>query len=76
MYSPNLSLYLQRIKHNGNSAVTLENLKLIQLQHLLNVTFENLEIHINIDPLHIENRILNEKSGGIAFSKTLYYLIF
>ena len=69
MYKEN---YLRRIGiENYNILPTLENLKLLQKQHLLNIPFENLDIHLKRQiVLNTENfgrKILEEKRGGFCY---------
>ncbi|MEO6590220.1 MAG: arylamine N-acetyltransferase [Pyrinomonadaceae bacterium] len=64
--------YLRRIGvENGDIAPTLENLKLLQKQHLLNVPFENLDIHwerlILLDVGKFYEKIVGEKRGGFCY---------
>ena len=64
--------YLRRIGIEKNDvAPTLENLKLLQRQHLLNVPFENLDIHwkrpINLDTKKFDEKIIGEKRGGFCY---------
>ncbi len=56
--------YLRRIGiEKTNIAPTLENLKFLQRQHLLNVPFENLDIHRK-RPIILENKSFYEKIVG------------
>jgi N-hydroxyarylamine O-acetyltransferase len=64
--------YLNRIGIEKNDiAPTGENLKLLQRQHLLNVPFENLDIHwkrpILLDVGRFYNKIVEEKRGGFCY---------
>ena len=49
----------------------MENLKLLQKQHLLNVPFENLDIHwkrpIFLDTEKFYEKIIEEKRGGFCY---------
>ena len=64
--------YLRRIGiKNYNILPTLDNLKLLQKQHLLNIPFENLDIHLK-RPIVLNNenfarKILEEKRGGFCY---------
>lgn len=66
-----LEKYLKRIKLEKALKADLETLKEIQMNHLLNVPFENLYIFSNkslsleIDDLF--EKIVNEKKGGICY---------
>lgn len=60
----NEKAYLRRIGiEKTNIAPTLENLKLLQRQHLLRVPFENLDIHWT-RPIVLENKAFYEKIVG------------
>lgn len=64
--------YLRRIGiEKTELAPTAENLKLLQRQHLLNVPFENLDIHwkrpILLDVEKFYNKIIEEKRGGFCY---------
>ncbi len=68
----NKNEYLHRIGIADNEiAPTLLNLKLLQRQHLLNVPFENLDIHwkhpilLDVDKFH--EKIVGEKRGGFCY---------
>lgn len=63
--------YLGRIKYEGEVCINLNTLSMIQKQHLLNVPFENLDIHndikIKLDILNLWNKIVLNKRGGICY---------
>ena len=64
--------YLRRIGvENTDIPANLENLKLLQRQHLLNVPFENLDIHwtrpIILDNKAFYKKIVGEKRGGFCY---------
>lgn len=68
----NKNEYLRRIGIEENELEpTLENLKLLQRRHLLNVPFENLDIHwkrpILLDSGKFYNKIIGEKRGGFCY---------
>ncbi len=68
----NKNEYLRRIGIEENEiAPTLENLKLLQRQHLLNVPFENLDIHwkrpILLDTDKFYEKIIGKKRGGFCY---------
>lgn len=64
--------YLNRIGINENDLpANLETLKLLQKKHLLNVPFENLDIHwkrpILLDTKKFSDKIISEKRGGFCY---------
>ncbi len=64
--------YLRRIGiEETDIEPTLENLKKLQRNHLLNVPFENLDIHrkrpISLDENKFYQKIVNEKRGGFCY---------
>jgi len=64
--------YLRRIGIEKNDvAPTVENLNFLQRQHLLNVPFENLDIHwkrpILLDTGRFYQKIVSEKRGGFCY---------
>ena len=64
--------YLRRIGIEENEIEpTLENLRFLQKQHLLNVPFENLDIHwkrpILLDNKKFYKKIIGEKRGGFCY---------
>lgn len=64
--------YLQRISlEKTNLSATLENLKLLQKHHLLNVPFENLDIHwkrpIVLDVKKFYEKVVVKKRGGFCY---------
>jgi N-hydroxyarylamine O-acetyltransferase len=64
--------YLQRLGiENFEFPVTAESLKNLQKQHLLNVPFENLDIHwkrpILLDTARFYRKIVEEKRGGFCY---------
>jgi N-hydroxyarylamine O-acetyltransferase len=68
----NRKSYFDRIGiEKPNIAADLENLKLLQRQHLLNVPFENLDIHwkrpIELDGNLFYDKIIGEKRGGFCY---------
>jgi N-hydroxyarylamine O-acetyltransferase len=68
----NKNEYLRRIGIEENEfAPTLQNLKFLQRQHLLNVPFENLDIHwecpILLDTDKFYKKIVGEKRGGFCY---------
>lgn len=63
--------YLDRIKHTGKTKPNLDLLKKLQKQHLLNIPFENLDIHYNVpielDIDRIYKKIILSKRGGFCY---------
>lgn len=71
--------YLTRIGINEIPDPSLESLKLIQSRHLLNVPFENLNIHIynrlssNLDELF--EKIVLQRRGGVCYELNYLYMM-
>lgn len=68
----NKEKYLQRIGVENESLMPrAETLKLLQKQHLLNVPFENLDIHwkrpISLETKKFYEKIVGEKRGGFCY---------
>jgi len=67
----NKEKYLQRINYSGNLEPNLNTLKKLQRHHLLNVPFENLDIHNGIPiELSIEkifDKVVNKNRGGFCY---------
>ena len=67
----NKGKYLQRINYSGNLETNLNTLRELQRHHLLNVPFENLDIHNGIPiELSIEkifDKIVNKNRGGFCY---------
>jgi N-hydroxyarylamine O-acetyltransferase len=68
----NTERYLRRIGiEKSDFAANLETVKLLQRQHLLNVPFENLDIHwkrpIVLDAENFYRKIVEEKRGGFCY---------
>ena len=65
----NIQQYLERIKYDGNVTASLEVLSKLQVLHLMNVPFENLDIQnkikINLDNLF--DKIVTRKRGGFCY---------
>lgn len=61
--------YLERINHVGPVNLTFEVLSNLQIMHLMNVPFENLDIHNNtkIDLTNLFNKIVTRKRGGFCY---------
>ncbi|MCD9186282.1 MAG: arylamine N-acetyltransferase [Pyrinomonadaceae bacterium] len=68
----NKTAYLKRIGiYENDLSATLETLKLLQKKHLLNVPFENLDIHwknpIVLDTEKFFDKIIDQKRGGFCY---------
>jgi len=61
--------YLERINYVDSTNLTFEVLSKLQIMHLMNVPFENLDIHNNtkIDLTNLFNKIVNRKRGGFCY---------
>ncbi|MEM7573303.1 MAG: arylamine N-acetyltransferase [Bacteroidota bacterium] len=75
-----VSTYFRRINYQGSTQPTLATLQALQLQHLLNVPFENLDIHrgveIRMDLEHIYQKVIVNRRGGWCFELNgLFYLL-
>ncbi len=66
-----ITKYLYRIRYTGSLTPTKEVLADLQLHHLLNVPFENLDIHyqnpIYLDLEKIYSKIIDEQRGGFCY---------
>nr|WKN38243.1 arylamine N-acetyltransferase [Tunicatimonas sp. TK19036] len=67
----NTEAYLDRIGYTGSLEPTLSTLKALQRAHLLQVPFENLDIHrneeIRIDTARFYDKIITRRRGGFCF---------
>lgn len=66
-----IKAYLERINYRGSLAPTAENLRALQVAHLLAVPFENLSIHAN-QPIVLEDealftKIVERRRGGFCY---------
>ena len=65
----NIQQYLERIKYDGNVTASLDVLSKLQVLHLMNVPFENLDIQnkikINLDNLF--DKVITRKRGGFCY---------
>ena len=63
--------YLERIKISGKVQVDLDSLFTLQKNHLLNVPFENLDIHrgkeIKLNPDLLYEKVVTHKRGGFCY---------
>ena len=75
----NKKSYLERIGiKEVNITADLKNLKRLQRQHLINVPFENLDIHwkhpISLDNKRFYNKVIGRKRGGFCYElNNLFY---
>lgn len=71
MQELNLNEYLSRIKYNKKLSADLDTLIELQKCHLLNIPFENLDIHnrtpITIDVEKFYTKIIENKRGGFCY---------
>lgn len=69
----NLSAYFERIGYTGSTEPTLANLKAIHRAHMMNIPFENLNIHIPRQIVLTEKalfaKIVHENRGGFCFEQ-------
>lgn len=65
----NIKQYLERIKYTGPTDPGFEVLSKLQVAHLMNVPFENLDIHNNtrIDLTNLFDKIVTRKRGGFCY---------
>jgi len=67
----NIKEYLNRINYKGNLIPELAVLRELQEKHLLNVPFENLDIHygkpIELEIVKFYKKIVTEKRGGFCY---------
>lgn len=67
----NIEAYLKRIHYDGSRLPTLANLIELHRTHLLNVPFENLDIHlarpIVLDEEKIIHKIVERRRGGFCY---------
>ena len=67
----NIKLYLNRIKYSGDLEPNIDVLTELQKTHLLNVPFENLDIHyhnlIELKINHIYKKIVQKYRGGFCY---------
>ena len=68
--------YLQRINYVDSIHPTIEVLSKLQLMHLMNVPFENLDIHNNtrIDLTNLFNKIVTRKRGGFCYELMAFFM--
>jgi N-hydroxyarylamine O-acetyltransferase len=81
MESFKIQSYLKRIKVLTNIQVDLSTLFILQKNHLLNVPFENLDIHngkeIKLNPDLLYQKVVMNKRGGFCYELNglLYHLL-
>jgi len=67
----NIEAYLKRIHYDGSRIPTLANLIELHRTHLLNVPFENLDIHLGrpivLDEEKIIHKIVERRRGGFCY---------
>jgi len=67
----NVEQYLERIKYDDDTNLTLKVLSNLQKHHLLNIPFENIDIHsktkIELDLQKIYDKIVVNKRGGFCY---------
>jgi N-hydroxyarylamine O-acetyltransferase len=63
--------YLERIGYKGSTEPTIGLLSALQKKHLLNIPFENLDIHyktpIELDIAIIFEKVVIKKRGGFCY---------
>ena len=63
--------YLERIGYEGNTEPAMELLNALQKKHLLNIPFENLDIHykipIELDLANIFEKVVIKRRGGFCY---------
>src|SRR4051794_25362765 len=71
MNDADAAAYLDRIRHTGSRAPTIEALRALHRAHLHAVPFENLDIHlgrpIRLDPGAFFRKIVGERRGGFCY---------
>ncbi|MCI5083730.1 MAG: arylamine N-acetyltransferase [Saprospiraceae bacterium] len=75
-----IEAYLQRIGLDHQPTPQLQSLQLLQRQHLINVPFENLDIHlgrpITLNYYHIYEKIVQLDRGGFCYELNgLFYFL-
>lgn len=68
-FSMDIQQYLKRINYTDPINPTLEVLSKLQITHLMNVPFENLDIHNNtkIDLSNLFDKIVTRRRGGFCY---------
>jgi len=71
MSKTEIEKYLERIKYSGTAEPTTELLNTLQKLHLLNIPFENLDIHykipIKLNLANIFEKVINKRRGGFCY---------
>lgn len=66
-----LSRYLHRIGHTGDTAPTLATLRALHRAHLLTIPYENLDIHfgvaVTLEPERIFTKLVDNHRGGWCY---------
>ena len=70
--------YFDRVKFSGTARPDFETLKQLHIQHLLNIPFENLDIHLGrriiLEPKLLFDKIVEKKRGGFCYEMNgLFY---
>jgi N-hydroxyarylamine O-acetyltransferase len=67
----NIEAYLRRINYAGSTEPSARTLRELHVAHLLNVPFENLDVHfgreIVLDAEKLVSKIVNEHRGGFCY---------
>lgn len=67
----NVQRYLARINFSGPLKADVKTLKALHLHHLLNVPFEDIDIHFrrqfDLKPGNVYDKIVNRKRGGFCY---------
>jgi len=67
----NINNYLKRINISGIIKPDIANLRILHRNHLFNIPFENLDIHLNIkirlELQYLEEKIINGYRGGYCY---------
>ena len=71
MNQHSIQAYLKRINVTGDITPNLENLSILQKNHLISIPFENLDIHnkvpINLNLNQIFEKIIRQNRGGFCY---------
>ena len=66
-----ITSYLKRIEYDGPLELTAEVLSALQYAHLVNVPFENLDIHLGkpilLNEAHLFEKIVTHRRGGFCY---------
>ena len=71
-----ITKYLERVKLDDCNN-SLDDLKKLQQSHMINISFENLDViagrSINLDYENLFNKIVNNGRGGYCFELNILY---